>query len=61
MLLGLEGLVVEAGGVGAVALGDERAVVVGVDAEALGQPPAPGPLLAGGLVVGPGDDVLEGA
>ena len=57
--LGLEALVVEAGRVGPVAGGDEGPVVVGVDAEALGQAPAPGPLLAGGLVARPGDDVLE--
>ena len=45
----------------AVALGHEGAVVVGgrVDAEALGQAPAPGPLLAAGLVVGAGHDVVE--
>ena len=42
--------------------GLERAIVVGgrIDAEALGQAPAPGPLLAAGTVVGPGHDVVEG-
>ena len=51
------------GGYAAVALGDERAVVVVavLDAEALGQAPAPGPLLAGGLVAGPGHDVVQRA
>src|SRR5690606_6960825 len=47
-LLGLERLVIEHLGVGAVAANDERALVVAarVDAEALGQATAPGPLLA---------------
>ena len=60
--LGLQALVVEHLGVRPVAGGHEGAVVVGrrVDAEALGQAPAPGPLLAAGLVVGPGHDVVEG-
>ena len=45
----------------ALALGDELAVVVlaVLDAEALGQPTAPGALLAGGGVVGPRHDVGE--
>ncbi len=59
--LGLQALVVEHARERAVTLGDEAAVVVAavLDAEPLGQPATPGPLLARGLVVGAGDDVVE--
>ena len=57
---GLERLVVQHAGRHAVAAGHEGPVLVGaVDAEALGQPTPPGPLLAGRLVVGAGHDVIE--
>src|SRR4051812_48532361 len=56
---GLQALVVEDAREGAVASGGEGAVVVvaGVDAEALGEAAAPGPLLTRRLVVGAGNDV----
>ena len=58
--LRLEGLVVEVRRQAAGAGHPERLLVVGaLDAEALGQAPAPGPLLAHGLVAGPGHDVVS--
>ena len=58
---GFSAVVVEHLGVAAVALGRERAVVVGsrIDTEALGEAAAPRPLLTARLVVGAGDDVVE--
>src|SRR4051794_40679607 len=59
-LLGLERLVIEHARGAAVALGAERPVVVaGLDPEALGEPAAPGPVLARRVVARPGRDVLE--
>ena len=44
----------------ALGLDDERLLVVlPVDAEALGQAPAPGPLLADGAMPGPRDQLVE--
>src|SRR3954451_2629113 len=60
-VLRLEALVVEGQREHAVTGGDEVAIVVAavLDAEALGQPTTPRPLLARGDVAGTGDDVVE--